>query len=297
MNKKPNAVLIAGPTASGKSSLAIELAEKWNGTIINADSMQVYPVLRVITARPSDEDLAKVPHLLYGHASLDRAYSVAQWVSDAKKALDDVLAAGRTPIFVGGTGLYFKALTQGLADIPEVPLETRKQWRQKLEENGVAALFEELQEIDPIAGNALKSNDRQRILRALEVKETTGRSIVEYQSTNGPPILKLSLVDKYLFVPDRGELHSRIERRFDAMVENGAIEEVQALRNYTIPADHPVMKAIGVPQLTKYLQRVASLEEARERCKIATRQYAKRQSTWFRNQLDNRWAEIDKFLY
>ena len=297
MKNKPDAVLIAGPTASGKSGLAIDLAEKWNGTIINTDSMQVYPVLRVITARPDDDDLAKIPHVLYGHASLDRAYSVAQWVSDAKKALDDVRAEGRTPIFVGGTGLYFKALIQGLADIPEVPSEIRNQWRQKMEEAGVAALFEELQCLDPIAANVLKSNDKQRILRALEVKEVTGRSIIEYQSSNGPPILDSSLVEKILFVPDRADLHTRIEMRFDAMVQNGAIEEVKALHTHTISSDHPVMKAIGVPQLTKYLQKVVALEEARERCKIATRQYAKRQSTWFRNQLDNSWAKIDKFLY
>ena len=295
MKSKPDAVLIAGPTASGKSGLAIELAEKWNGTIINADSMQVYPVLRVITARPGDDDLAKIPHLLYGHASLDQAYSVAQWVNDAKKALDDVRAVGRTPIFVGGTGLYFKALTQGLADIPLVPAEIRNLWRQKMEENGVAALFEELQIIDPIAANILKSNDKQRILRALEVKDATGRSIIEYQSTNSPPILTLPLVEKILFVPDRSKLHARIEKRFDAMLEDGAIEEVKALQKHKISSDHPVMKAIGVPQLTKYLQKVVTLDEARERCKIATRQYAKRQSTWFRNQLDNSWAEIDKF--
>ncbi len=295
MNKKPDAILIAGPTASGKSGLAIELAKKWDGTIINTDSMQVYPLLRVITARPSDDDLAKVPHLLYGHASLDRAYSVAQWVNDAKKALDDVRAVGRTPIFVGGTGLYFKALTQGLADIPLVPAEIRNKWRQKMEVYGVAALFKELQKIDPIAANALKTNDKQRILRALEVKDATGRSIIEYQSTSSPPILALPLIEKILFVPDRGKLHSRIEKRFDTMLENGAIEEVKALQKHKVSKDHPVMKAIGVPQLTKYLQKVVTLDEARERCKIATRQYAKRQSTWFRNQLVYSWAEIDKF--
>ena len=294
MKNKPDAVLIAGPTATGKSGLAIDLAEKWNGTIINADSMQVYPVLRVITARPGDEDLARVPHLLYGHASLDRAYSVAQWVSDAKKALDDVQAAGRTPIFVGGTGLYFKALTQGLANIPEVPFEIRNQWRQKLEEAGVASIYKELQKIDPIAANILKSNDKQRILRALEVKDATGRSIVEYQSTNSPPILDFSLVEKVLIVPNRADLHTRIEKRFDAMVLNGAIEEVRALRKHNVSSDHPVKKAIGVPQLTNYLQKVVTLDEARDRCKIATRQYAKRQSTWFRNQLDDSWVKFDK---
>jgi len=294
LKNKPDAVLIAGPTASGKSGLAIDLAEKWNGTIINADSMQVYPVLRVITARPGDEDLARVPHLLYGHASLDRAYSVAQWVSDAKKALDDVQAAGRTPIFVGGTGLYFKALTQGLANIPEVPFEIRNQWRQNLEEAGVASIYKELQKIDPIAANILKSNDKQRILRALEVKDATGRSIVEYQSTNSPPILDFSLVEKVLIVPNRADLHTRIEKRFDAMVLNGAIEEVRALRKHNVSSDHPVKKAIGVPQLTNYLQKVVTLDEARDRCKIATRQYAKRQSTWFRNQLDDSWVKFDK---
>jgi tRNA dimethylallyltransferase len=292
----PKAILIAGPTASGKSGLAIDLAEKWNGTIINADSMQVYPVLRVITARPSDEDLERVPHLLYGHASLDRPYSVAQWMNDAKRALDDVLAAGRTPIFVGGTGLYFKALIEGLANIPEVPPEIRSRWRQKLKESGVSALYMDLQKLDPLAANVLKPSDKQRILRALEVIEATGQSIIEYQSTNSPPMLEQLLLQKFLFVPDRAELHARIEKRFDKMVENGAIEEVMALQRCVISPDHPIMKTIGVPQLTNYLQSVVTLDEARERCKIATRQFAKRQSTWFRNQLDNSWVDIEKFV-
>lgn len=296
LNNKPEIILIAGPTASGKSRLAIDLAEKSNGTIINADSMQVYPVLRVITARPGDDDLARVPHLLYGHASLDRTYSVAQWINDVKKALDDVFMAGRTPIFVGGTGLYFKALTQGLANIPDVPSEIRNRWRRKMKEFGAAALYKELQNLDPLAANLLQSNDKQRILRALEVKEATGRSIVEYQSSNSTPILAQSNVQKFLFVPDRSELHARIERRFDIMIESGAIEEVKELQKHMISPDHPVMKAIGVPQLTNYLQKVVTLDEARERCKVATRQYAKRQSTWFRNQLDDSWVEIDKFL-
>lgn len=296
MKKKPDAVLIAGPTASGKSGLAIDLAEKWNGTIINADSMQVYPVLRVITARPDEEDLARVPHVLYGQASLDRPYSVAQWVSNAKSVLEEVRANGRTPIFVGGTGLYFKALTQGLANIPEVPSEIRDHWRQKMEEVGVEALFEELQYLDPISANILKSNDKQRILRALEVKEATGLSIKEYQSTNSAPILDFPFVEKILFVPDRADLHARIEKRFDLMVENGAIEEVKALLQHTVLPEHPIKKAIGVPQLTNYLQKVVTLDEARDKCKIATRQYAKRQSTWFRNQLDDSWVKIDKFV-
>jgi len=292
----PDAILIAGPTASGKSVFAIEQAEKYNGTIINADSMQVYPILRIITARPDDVDLAKVPHLLYGHASLEKSYSVAQWVRDAKLALDEVLMAGRTPIFVGGTGLYFKALLEGLAEIPEIPGEIRQFWRDKSGEVDVTSLYATLQEKDPLAANALKPNDRQRILRALEVKQATGRSIVEYQAQNQPPILKMGNIKKYLVLPDRAVLHRRIENRFDQMLDNGALDEVKALGKMEVFSDHPVLKAIGVPQLTNYLQKIVTLDEARIRCKAATRQYAKRQSTWFRNQLGEDWELIDKII-
>ena len=296
MEKEPDAILIAGPTASGKSGFGIELAKKCNGSIINSDSMQVYPILRIITARPSEEDLAKVPHLLYGHASLKNPYSVAQWIIDAKVALNEVLAAGRTPIFVGGTGLYFKALLEGLADIPAIPSEIRQKWRKRAEGCEVSGLYDELQSFDPLAANVLKANDRQRILRALEVKDATGRSIVEYQAENNPGLLEGMRVDKYLLVPERKQLHRRIEARFDLMLAAGAIEEVMALNQLDISQDHPVLKAIGVPQLTNYLQKVVTVDEARNKCMIATRQYAKRQSTWFRNQLDDNWIEIDKIV-
>lgn len=294
MNKIPDAILIAGPTASGKSGFAIDLAKKYNGTIINCDSMQVYPVLRVITARPDAGDLAIVPHMLYGHASLDKPYSVAQWVIDAKAALGEVSAAGRVPIFVGGTGLYFKALLEGLADIPKIPTDIRQNWRQRSAECEMSVLFAELQSLDPVAANVLKPNDRQRILRALEVKEATGRSIVEFQAQNNPALLANMSVSKYLISPDRAELHKRIEKRFDKMLASGAIEEVIALNKLDISKDHPVLKAIGVPQLTNYLQRVVTVDEARKKCVIATRQYAKRQTTWFRNQLSDDWTNLNK---
>lgn len=288
-----DAVLIAGPTASGKSAFALELAEKLNGTIINTDSMQVYPKLRILTARPGNDEIARAPHVLYGHASLLESYSVSRWLEDVRVVLDDVASAGRVPIFVGGTGLYFKALTEGLVIIPDILPAIRNFWRNKLEDEGLAILFDELRRRDPQAADVLSANDRQRIVRALEVVDATGQSILEHQSSaNAAAILDTAKAKKFILSPERKILHGRIEKRFDWMIEAGALEEVDALLKLDVHPDHPVMKAIGIPQLRQYIRGETTLQTATEKCKIATRQYAKRQTTWFRNQLSDDWVMV-----
>ncbi len=291
MEEKPDAVLIAGPTASGKSAFALEQAEKWNGTIINADSMQVYPVLRILTARPDDIDLARVPHMLYGHASLLKAYSVARWLEDVRYALDIIALDNRIPIFVGGTGLYFQALVEGLTIIPDIEPAVRSGLRQRLELDGISPLYAELNRCDPLVAEKLKPNDRQRILRALEVIQSTGQSIAAFQSLpNAMPVLEASSLQKFVLAPERSALHQRVERRLETMLDSGAIEEVKQLCEIDIPADHPVLKAIGVSQIREYLSGNLSRSDVVDKLIIATRRYAKRQSTWFRNQLDRTWV-------
>ncbi len=292
MDKRSDAILIAGPTASGKSNLALELAERHNGIIINSDSMQVYPILRILTARPDSDDLSRIPHYLYGHVSLEHSYSVARWIDDVGEILATVKLQGKVPVFVGGTGLYFKALLEGLATIPEVAPEIREYWREQSRQTDTSSLHSELLQRDPKAAATLKPNDTQRIVRALEVFDATGVSIIDHQQyRQGSPLLGGNNIKKYLLLPDRPDLHQRIENRFDRMVEQGAIEEVKALLMAQVPEQHPVLKAIGVPQFKQYLKQEISLDEACNRCKIATRQYAKRQSTWFRNQLSDDWVK------
>ncbi len=282
--------MIAGPTASGKSAFALQQAKKWDGVIVNADSMQVYPVLRVLTARPDDRDLAAIPHRLYGHASLEETYSVALWLKDVRKVLNDIASDERIPVFVGGTGLYFKALVEGLADMPDIPKNIREDLRKRLEGEGLKSLREELTLSDPDAAKTIRPGDRQRTLRALEVYRTTGKSILKYQSAaHSTPVLNVGSIHKFVFAPERTALHQRIEIRFKNMLEMGAIDEVTRLARIGIADDHPVQKAIGVSQLNQYLSGTISRGSAIEKSIIATRQYAKRQSTWFRNQQSGDW--------
>src|SRR5260221_5133594 len=218
------AVLIAGATASGKSALALELAEGLGGMIINADSMQVYRDLRIITARPTPEEEARAPHRLYGHVDAAENYSVGRWCLDVQGALTEAKRAGRVPIVVGGTGLYFKAITQGLAAVPPTPPEVRTAVRARLEAEGAAVLHAELARRDPAMGVRLKPGDRMRVARALEVLEATGRSLAEWQREGMRAILNPEHAAKIFVVPDRAELHRRIDARFDAMLAPGALE-------------------------------------------------------------------------
>ncbi len=284
------ALLIAGPTASGKSALALSLAERLGGTVINADSMQVYRDLRVITARPTVEEERRVPHLLYGHMDAAENYSTGRWITDAAQTLKELEAAGRLPIVVGGTGLYFRALTQGLSDIPPVPAEVRARVRGEAEGVATPDLHQCLSDSDPATAKRLKSNDRQRILRALEVFAATGRSLTEWQGKPGSPMLRAKDTRAVFLSVEREELRARIDARFDAMLGSGALDEVRALAARKLDPALPAMKAHGVPWLARHLRGEISLDEAAAGGKADTRRYAKRQETWFRHQLKEfRW--------
>jgi tRNA dimethylallyltransferase len=280
-----NAVLIAGPTASGKSALALELAQKTGGVVINADSMQVYRDLRIITARPTPEEEARVPHRFYGHVDAAINFSAGAWVVDAGVALSEARGQNRLPIFTGGSGLYFKALTRGLSAVPPIAPEAREAVRTRLERDGVEALHAELARRDPAAAERLKPRDRTRIARALEVVEATGRSLTDWHRDGLPPLLPQGTFSALFLSPERDELYARIEARFDAMLQAGALEEVERLAARQLDPLLPVMKAHGVPALIRHLRGEITLEEAATIGHADTRHYAKRQFTWFRHQL------------
>jgi len=284
-------VLIAGPTASGKSALALELAQKTRGIIINADSMQVYRDLRIITARPTPEEEALIPHRLYGHVDAAVNFSAGAWLVDASAALAEARAQKRVPIFVGGSGLYFKALTRGLSSVPPVPLEIREGVRARLERNGVEALHAELAQRDPDSAARLKPRDRTRIARALEVIEATGRSLTDWHRDGLPPLLQPGTITALFLAPERDQLYARIDARFDAMLKAGALAEVAALARRRLDPLLPAMKAHGVPVLMRHLGGEITLEEAAVIGRADTRHYAKRQFTWFRHQMpDWNWV-------
>jgi tRNA dimethylallyltransferase len=278
-------VLIAGPTASGKSALALELAQQAGGVVINADSMQVYRDLRIITARPTREDEARVQHQLYGHVDAAVNFSAGAWLTDAANALEEAQAQGRLPIFIGGTGLYFKALTAGLSMVPPIPAEVRDSVRARLERDGVEALHAELARRDARAAERLKPRDRTRIARALEVIEATGRSLLDWHREGQPPLLPRDSFSALFLAPDRDELYARIDARFDAMLGAGALKEVERLAARHLDPLLPAMKAHGVPVMIRHLRGEISLEEAATIGRADTRHYAKRQFTWFRYQL------------
>jgi tRNA dimethylallyltransferase len=279
------AVLIAGPTASGKSALALALAQRTGGAVINADSMQVYRDLRVITARPTPQEEALVPHRLYGYVDAAVNFSAGAWVVDAAAALAEARAQNRLPIFVGGSGLYFKALTRGLSAVPPIPPEIREGVRARLERDGVEALHAELARRDSVTAERLKPRDRTRIARALEVVEATGRSLTDWHRDGLPPLLPQGRFSALFLSPDRDELYARINARFDAMLKAGALGEVERLAARRIDPLLPAMKAHGVPALIRHLKGEITLEEAADIARADTRHYAKRQFTWFRHQL------------
>ena len=278
-------MLIAGPTASGKSALALELAQKTGGVVINTDSMQVYRDLRVITARPTAPEEALATHRLYGHVDAAVNFSAGAWVADAAGSLSEAQAAKRLPIFVGGSGLYFKALTRGLSAVPAIPAEVRDGVRARLERDGVEALHAELTTRDPVSAERLKPRDRARIARALEVVEATGRALTDWHREGLPPLLPPGEFQALFLTPERDQLYARIDARFDAMLTAGALEEVAALADRCLDPLLPAMKAHGVPALIRHLKGEITREEAAETGRADTRHYAKRQFTWFRHQL------------
>lgn len=284
-----DAILIAGPTASGKSALALRLAKTSGGFVVNADSMQVYDVLNLLTARPSDDDLRSAEHYLYGHVSPSVSYSTGRWAQDVEALLRRPELVGRVPVFVGGTGLYFRALLGGLSQMPAVTAEVRQYWRNRMDQEGAQALFAVLSERDPAMAETLRPTDSQRIVRALEVVDCTGKSLLDWQQEKGRPIIDAASARKIILLPDRAWLGKRIAQRFELMWENGALDEVRNLLALKLDASLPAMKAIGVREITDYFSGTLSKDQAIELSVIATRQYAKRQSTWFRNQLDDSW--------
>lgn len=285
------AILIAGPTASGKSATALELARRFNGTVINADSMQVYRELAVLTARPGPAEAAGIPHQLYGTVPATEAYSVGRWLADAKAAMARSQDEGTVPILVGGTGLYFKALTEGLAPVPDIPPEVRAYWREEGEKGGQEALLAALAERDPLMASRLSPSDRQRIVRALEVIDATGVSLAEWQGGSAQPVVAAVAALKLVVAPEREPLYAAIDARFDRMLAQGALEEVRSLLELNLDPGLPAMRAHGVRELAAYLQGRTSLEEAAAKAKTESRRYAKRQMTWARRYMaDWEWV-------
>ena len=287
-----DAILITGPTASGKSALALDWARRVDGVVVNADSMQVYDTLRVVTARPSETEMGGVKHRLYGHVPANTTYSTGTWLRAVDAEIAAIRSAGKTPVLVGGTGLYFKALTGGLSEMPEIPEELRLALRARLAKEGPEALHALLAARDPAGAVVLQPSDGQRILRALEVLMASGKPIAHFQALAGPSLIDPSKARKIVVLPERDILRARIDRRFASMMEEGAVEEVKALMALSPPPDVPAMKAIGVPQIVAMLNGEMSRAEVIEQASAATRQYAKRQMTWFRNQMDESWERV-----
>lgn len=289
MNWRVDAVLIAGPTASGKSGAALGLASRLDGAVINADSMQIYREAPILTAQPSAADMARAPHLLYGHVSAREPYSVGQYARDAAKALAESRTLGRLPIFVGGTGLYFAALTEGIADIPPIAAAARERARNRLKQIGVAALHAELAARDPETAARLRPSDPQRVVRAIEVLDATGRSLSIWQKETGAPVLDGLRLARFVIDVRREELRARIDRRFRAMIDEGALAEAAALENLD-PA-LPASKILGLRELQALSRGERARDEAIAAAVVATRQFAKRQTTWFRGRMkDWRWT-------
>jgi tRNA dimethylallyltransferase len=287
-----NPILIAGPTASGKSALAIAIAAHVGGEIINADSMQVYRELRILSARPPEQEEARVPHALYGFVPAGEAYSAGRFVRDAATAIATARSAGRRPVIVGGTGLYFKALLEGLSPIPDVAGDVRDYWRRAGEERGAEALHGELLRVDPVMAGRLAPTDTQRIVRALEVIQSTGRSLAEWQSLRGEPVIDEAETVRLMVSGDRAELHARADARFERMMREGALEEARALSLLQLDPDLPAMRAIGVRPLLRLVAGEINEDEARELAKAETRQYIKRQETWLKRHMIT-WKAVE----
>ena len=286
------AILIAGPTASGKSGLALVIAEAMGGVVINADSMQVYRELAILTARPSEADLARAPHALYGFVSGREAYSAGRYGVDAANTIAEARAQGRLPIIVGGTGLYFKALLEGLSPVPATDPQVRAYWRGEAARRPAPELHALLAQRDPEMAARLMPTDPQRVVRALEVLESTGRSLADWQRQPGTPVLAGADTLRLLVLPDRDELGSRIDARFDAMLAEGAVEEVRRLLAFGFSDELPIMRALGVAQLAVHVRGDLQLDAAAAAAKSETRQYAKRQATWLRRNMQS-WKLLE----
>jgi tRNA dimethylallyltransferase len=285
-------VLIAGPTASGKSRLALEFARRSGGVVINADAMQVYAELRILSSRPSDAELEAAPHRLFGHVPAAEAYSVGRWTRDIARVLAEARKANLRPIIVGGTGLYFRALTSGLARVPDVPPSIRTAWRERAATLSTPDLHQMLSERSASEARRLRPSDRSRILRALEVIDATGRTLPEWQDeAAGSALIDPEESIKIVLTPPRVELYERIDRRFLAMMELGALSEARKIAAMNLNPELPAMKSIGLTALLANLSGEITIDEAIARAQTETRNYAKRQMTWFRNQMPE-WQQL-----
>lgn len=285
----PRVALIAGPTASGKSAIALELARRHDGVVINADASQVYADLRILSARPTEAEEAQAPHRLFGHVDGADAYSAARYAADASAAIDAAVAAGRLPILVGGTGLYLRTLIDGIAPVPEIDTAIRAEVRAM----SVAAAHDRLTSADPDAAARLHPGDTTRVARALEVKLSTGRTLTEWQAQREGGIGDGIALTAAILLPDRDWLTARCDARLAAMFSGGAVDEVERLRLRRLDPALPVMRAIGVPEIAAMLDGTITRAEAMDRAMLATRQYAKRQYTWFRNQPPAGWKRLE----
>ena len=296
----PAVLLIAGPTASGKSALALRLAERIDGEIVNADALQLYADLRILTARPTPEEEGRAPHHLFGVADGADGWSVGRWLDAAVPVLEAIAARGRPAIVVGGTGLYFRALTKGLAEIPAVPAAARQAAAEAWERLGEDAFRRALAERDPAAAARIAPGDRQRLLRAWEVAEATGKALSDWQADTAPP-LGAEQWRAVALEPERKALYARCDARLQAMIEAGALDEVRRLMMRELDPAAPIMKAVGVRELAAHLRGELDLAEAVVLAQQETRRYAKRQMTWFRNQTPD-WprlssdAEVERFV-
>jgi tRNA dimethylallyltransferase len=286
--------LIAGPTASGKSALALRLAQTTGAEIVNADSMQLYSDLRILTARPNAAEVTRAPHHLYGVADAAEIWSVGAWLRVATTVLAEIAARSRPAVVVGGTGLYFKALTDGLADVPAIPADVRAEVRDRLDRLGEDAFRQALALADPQAAARIATGDRQRLARAMEVAKATGRSLTDWQAAT-TPLLAVGAYRALVLDPPREALYDRCDARLGAMVGEGVLEEVRALTARRLDPRLPAMKTLGVRELARHLDGELSLDQALDLACQETRRYAKRQSTWFRNQTPNwpRAASLD----
>ena len=299
MDLKSKIILISGPTASGKSIFAVKLAKKINGEIVNADSMQVYKELKILSARPNPKDYQKIKHHLYGFHDVKKNFSTGDWLKLAIKKIKEIKKRKHIPIFVGGTGLYYKALTEGLVEIPNIPIRFRNKIRSLHKTLGQKKFYKKLLKLDPISKNKINSTDSQRSIRAYEVKKYTKKSLHDWFKDTRSYFKKNEFIKIYIDFP-RQELIQRINLRTEKMLKTGAIKEVKKFIKLKVPIDKSVNKAIGIDEIKEYLNNKKELSETKEKISIKTRQYAKRQNTWARGNMMS-WLrlqplEMNKFL-
>tara|TARA_Y100000590_G_scaffold267165_1_gene300037 strand:+ start:461 stop:1384 length:924 start_codon:yes stop_codon:yes gene_type:complete len=291
MDLKSKIILIAGPTASGKSSFSLKLAKKINGEIINADSMQIYKQLKILTARPKKENLKKIKHHLYGFCDVKKKYSTGEWLKEVIKKINNIRKRKKVPIVVGGTGLYFKALTDGLVKIPNIPFKKRNKIRVLQKKLGQKKFYNALLKIDPLIKNKIDKNDVQRSIRAYEIKILTKKSIFEWFKKTKGAYSSNEFIKLYIDF-SRQDLINRIDLRIDEMFKEGAIEEVKRFNKFKVKKENSSQKVIGIKEITSFLDKHCSLDQAKVLIAIKTRQYAKRQATWARGQMDS-WEKIN----